>query len=85
MVGVARTAFDGRIPAIGFDMGGTSTDVSQRDYFTLYQLSIGGLSIRGNIRARNAEYDCRSNHPDSTGITKWNDILGVFCFYFWNA
>lgn len=27
VVGVARTAFDGKKPAIGFDMGGTSTDV----------------------------------------------------------
>lgn len=48
VVGYARTSFDGKQPAIGIDMGGTSTDVSRFDgtYEHVFETQTAGVFIQ---------------------------------------
>ncbi|KAJ1926890.1 hypothetical protein IWQ60_003405 [Tieghemiomyces parasiticus] len=50
VVGCARTSYDPRVgtPVIGFDMGGTSTDVSRYDgdYHHIYETTTAGITIQ---------------------------------------
>lgn len=47
VVGLAKTAYNGKNPIIGFDMGGTSTDVCRydKDYEVVYENKISGVDI----------------------------------------
>ena len=50
VVGIARTCFDSetQVPVIGFDMGGTSTDVSRFDgnFEHTYESTTAGVTIQ---------------------------------------
>lgn len=48
VVGCARTSFDGVMPIIGLDMGGTSSDVSRFDgrYETVFETTTAGVTIQ---------------------------------------
>eukprot|EP00045_Choanoeca_perplexa_P014632 m.173740 g.173740 ORF g.173740 m.173740 type:complete len:1257 (+) comp16743_c0_seq1:48-3818(+) len=48
VVGYAITAYDGETPVIGFDMGGTSTDVSRfgGSYEHVFETTIAGVTIQ---------------------------------------
>jgi len=47
-VGFARTSYDGKTPLIGFDMGGTSTDVSRfgGNYEHVFETTTAGVSLQ---------------------------------------
>lgn len=47
VVGYARTCFDGESPIIGFDMGGTSTDVSRYDgsFDHVFETTMAGIPV----------------------------------------
>lgn len=48
VVGYARTSYDGSTPLIGFDMGGTSTDVSRYGgmFEHVFETKTAGVSIQ---------------------------------------
>ena len=48
VVGYAMTAYDGTLPVIGFDMGGTSTDVSRYagSYEHVFESTAAGITIQ---------------------------------------
>ena len=48
VVGYSTTAYDGNTPVIGFDMGGTSTDVSRYDgqYDHVFETETAGIFIQ---------------------------------------
>ncbi|KAG4218951.1 hypothetical protein PC116_g32569, partial [Phytophthora cactorum] len=48
VVGHARTSFDGTSPIVGFDMGGTSTDVSRYggSFEHVFETTTAGVSIQ---------------------------------------
>lgn len=47
-MGYAKTTYDGVTPLVGFDMGGTSTDVSRYggSYEHVFETMIAGVSIQ---------------------------------------
>lgn len=47
-MGHARTSYDGRSPVVGFDMGGTSTDVSRYggSFELVFETVTAGVSIQ---------------------------------------
>lgn len=49
VVGYARTSYDGKTPVVGFDMGGTSTDVSRfgGSLEHVFETTTAGVTIRG--------------------------------------
>ncbi len=48
VVGYARTSFDGKTPVVGFDMGGTSTDVSRfgGTFDHVFETTTAGVTIQ---------------------------------------
>ncbi|KAJ6172219.1 5-oxoprolinase (ATP-hydrolyzing) [Penicillium chermesinum] len=48
VVGYARSSYDGRTPIVGFDMGGTSTDVSRfgGDFEHVFETTTAGVAIQ---------------------------------------
>lgn len=48
VVGYARTSYDGKSPVVGFDMGGTSTDVSRYggSFEHVFETTTAGVSIQ---------------------------------------
>lgn len=48
LVGFARTSYDGRTPVVGFDMGGTSTDVSRfgGTFDHVFETTTAGVTIQ---------------------------------------
>lgn len=48
VVGHARTSYDGQSPVVGFDMGGTSTDVSRYggSFELVFETVTAGVSIQ---------------------------------------
>lgn len=48
VVGHARTSYDGQAPIVGFDMGGTSTDVSRYggSFEHVFETVTAGVSIQ---------------------------------------
>lgn len=48
VVGYARTSYDGSTPIVGFDMGGTSTDVSRYggEFEHVFETTTAGVAIQ---------------------------------------
>lgn len=48
LVGYARTSYDGQTPLVGFDMGGTSTDVSRfgGTFDHIFEMTTAGVTIQ---------------------------------------
>lgn len=48
VVGYAQTSYDGKTPVVGFDMGGTSTDVSRfgGDFEHVFETTTAGVAIQ---------------------------------------
>ncbi|MBO0236727.1 hydantoinase/oxoprolinase family protein, partial [Vibrio parahaemolyticus] len=58
----ASTAWDGKTPVIGFDMGGTSTDVSRYggEYEHVFETELAGVTVQAPQLDISV---CNNSHP----------------------
>ncbi|KAK8116552.1 uncharacterized protein PG998_004833 [Apiospora kogelbergensis] len=71
VVGHARTSYDGKAPVVGFDMGGTSTDVSRfgGSFEHVFETTTAGVSIQS------PQLDINTVAAGGGSILSWRDGL----------